>query len=227
MNTKIKLLITLTMGMYFFTGCNNGSTTTTEKDTDSAKNSDTKSDTMDKKMNMDNMKPDNAMMTSMNKMMDNMSGMKMSGDFDMDFANMMIEHHQGAIDMSEQEFKSGKDDGIKEIAKRIITNQTDEQAKLRDIVKNLKPMKMDMGKHDELTKEMEAMKAERNNIKMSGNIDKDFAMMMISHHESAVKMAKAELSHGMNTELKKIAQKEINDQTKEISEFKSWLSSSK
>ena len=223
MYTKIKLVM-LVAGMYFFTGCDNGSTTTTDKDTDSSKMSNAKTDSMDKKMNMDNMKSGNGLMASMNKMMDKMSGMQMSGDFDMDFANMMIEHHQGAIDMSAIEVKSGTDAGIKSIAKHISINQTDEQSKLRDIIKTLKPMKMEMGKHDELTKEMDNMKAGMSKMQMAGNTDKDFAMMMISHHESAIKMAKAELSHGMNSDLKKIAQKEISDQTKEISEFKSWLS---
>ncbi len=222
MYTKIKLL-TLAAGMFFFTGCDNGSTTTTDKDTDLTKMSNTKSDTMDKKMNMDNMKSDNGMMTSMNKMMDNMSGMKMSGDFDMDFANMMIEHHQGAIDMSEEELKSGSDAKLKAKAQEIITKQKEEQNKLKDIVKNSKPMKMGGEKHDELGKQMDDMKADMSKMQMTGNTDKDFAMMMISHHESAIKMAKAELSHGMNAELKKIAQKEISDQTKEISEFKSWM----
>lgn len=216
MITKIKL-VTLVAAMYFLPACNDSATTTDKDTSDNTKMSSMANDSSASKMS------GKGLMTSMNAMMDKMGSMKMSGDFDIDFANMMIEHHQGAIDMSGQEFKSGKDDGIKEIAKRIITNQTDEQAKLRDIVKNLKPMKMDMGKHDELTKEMDVMKAEMSGIKMSGNIDKDFAMMMISHHESAVKMATAELSHGMNTELKKIAQKEINDQTKEINEFKSWM----
>ena len=100
MNTKIKLLITLATGMYFFTGCDNGTTTTTDKDkTDTTKMSNMKNDTMDKKMSMDDMKMDNGLMNSMNAMMDKMSSMKMTGDFDLDFANMMIEHHQGAIDM--------------------------------------------------------------------------------------------------------------------------------
>ncbi len=226
MNTKIRLL-TLAACMYFFTGCDNGSTTTTDKDTDSTKMSNTKSDTMDKKMNMDKMKSNNGMMTSMNKMMDNMSSMKMSGDFDMDFANMMIEHHQGAIDMSEEELKSGTDEKMKGMAQNIITAQKEEQSKLRDIVKNSKPMKMEMGKHDELTKGMDDMKSDMGKMQMSGNTDKDFAMMMISHHESAIKMAKAELSHGMNAQLKQMAQKIISDQTKEIGEFKSWISTNK
>jgi len=223
MYTKIKVL-TLAAGIFFFTGCDNGSTTTTDKDTDTTKMSSTKSDTMDKKMNMDNMKSNNGMMTSMTKMMDNMSSMKMSGDFDMDFANMMIEHHQGAIDMSEEELKSGTDEKMKAKAQNIITKQKDEQNKLKDIVKNSKPMKMDMGKHDELSKEMDNMKTDLSKMQMSGNTDKDFATMMISHHEGAIKMSKDELSHGMNAELKQMAKKVIDDQTKEIAEFKSWIS---
>jgi len=179
---------------------------------------------MDKKMNMDNMKSNNGMMTSMTKMMDNMSSMKMSGDFDMDFANMMIEHHQGAIDMSEEELKSGTDEKMKAKAQDIITKQKDEQNKLKDILKNSKPMKMDMGKHDELSKEMDNMKTDMSKMQMSGNTDKDFATMMISHHEGAIKMSKDELSHGMNAELKQMAKKVIDDQTKEIAEFKSWIS---
>ncbi len=218
MNTKIKLL-TLAVSMYFITGCDNNSTTSTDKNTDSTKMSNTKGDTMGTKMNMEN-----AMMSSMNTMMEKMTAMKMSGDFDMDFANMMIEHHQGAIDMSEEEVKSGMDEKLKTMARNIISAQKEEQSKLRDIVKSSKPMKMEMGKHDELTKGMADMKMNMSSMQMTGSTDNNFGMMMIPHHESAIKMAKAELSHGMNAQLKRIAQKIISDQTKEIGEFKSRLS---
>ncbi len=226
MYTKIKVL-TLAAGMFIYAGCDNGSTTTTDKDTDSTKMSNIKTDTLDKKMNMDNMKSDNGLMTAMNKMMDKMSSMQMSGDFDMDFANMMIEHHQGAIDMSEEELKSGTDAKLKAKAQEIITKQKEEQNNLKDMVKNMKSMKMGGANHDELSKGMEEMKTKMSGMQMSGNADKDFAMMMISHHEGAIKMSKDELSHGMNNELKQMAKKGIDDQTKEIGEFKSWLSSGK
>ena len=222
MNAKIKLFFAIAPAMYFITSCNNDTTssTTDKKDTSTTQTSTTGKDTMSK---MNDMPMDNGLMTSMNSMMDKMSSMKMTGDFDMDFANMMIEHHQGAIDMSEAELKSGSDEKMKAMAQSIITKQKEEQAMLRDIVKNNKPMKMDMGKHDELSKNMEDMKANMSNMKMSGNTDKDFATMMISHHESAVKMSKDEVSHGMNAKLKEMAKKGIADQTKEIGEFKSWL----
>lgn len=58
-------------------------------------------------------------------------------------------------------------------------------------------------------------------------MDKDFAIMMNSHHESGIKMSKDELSHGMNAQLKQMAQKGISDQTKEVNELEAWLSHNK
>ncbi len=58
---------------------------------------------------------------------------------------------------------------------------------------------------------------------MTGNADKDFALMMIPHHEAAISMANDLLAHGKNPELKKMAQKIIDDQTKEIEDRKAWL----
>lgn len=227
MNAKIKVAFALATGFFLLTACGND-TTTDKNNTDTAATSIVKTDTVDKKTSMgDTMQMDNGLMSAMNKMMDKMTGMQMSGDFDMDFANMMVEHHQGAIDMSQEELKSGKDEKMKAMAQNIITMQKEEQGKLTEIIKNSKPMKMGGEKHDELSKETDGMKADMGKMQMSGNMDKDFAMMMASHHESAIKMSKDELSHGMNANLKQIAKKGIEDQTKEISEFKSWMSSNK
>ena len=88
-------------------------------------------------------------------------------------------------------------------------------------------MTMDMGKHDELNEETKAMAEDMKNMQMTKNTDQDFARMMIFHHDSAVEMAKAEISHGMNAELKTMAKMIIADQTKEIAEFKNWLSANK
>ena len=39
----------------------------------------------------------------------------------------------------------------------------------------------------------------------SGNVDRDFARMMIPHHQGAVDMALAELRHGRNERLRLLA----------------------
>lgn len=176
---------------------------------------------------------DNAMMKSMNSMMDSMNKMQMTGDFDHDFATMMIEHHQRAIDMAQVEVQSGKDDKIKGMAQNIIATQKAEQEKLRAFVSGHTPKKDEGhshgdGKgHNELQEAMHTMMNNMNGMKMSGDTDKDFAMMMIPHHQSAVDMAKNELSHGKEVEIKQMAQKMIADQNKEIKEFQAWLDSHK
>jgi hypothetical protein len=53
-------------------------------------------------------------------------------------------------------------------------------------------------------------------IKPSGDVDQDFAAMMIPHHQGAMAMAQAELRHGHNELLRRIAQEIIVDQQQEI-----------
>ncbi|KQY80871.1 hypothetical protein ASD35_03215 [Pelomonas sp. Root1444] len=64
-------------------------------------------------------------------------------------------------------------------------------------------------------------------MKMTGDTDKDFAMMMKMHHQQALDMAKAEVEHGKSAELKAMAQKMIKDQTQEIAKLDAWLQKSK
>ena len=50
----------------------------------------------------------------------------------------------------------------------------------------------------------------------TGDVDADFAAMMIPHHQGAIDMALAELRHGRNEQLRRIAQEIIVDQQQEI-----------
>jgi hypothetical protein len=50
----------------------------------------------------------------------------------------------------------------------------------------------------------------------TGDVDRDFAAMMIPHHQGAIDMAVAELRYGANPQLKRIAQEIIVDQQQEI-----------
>lgn len=171
-------------------------------------------------------KMDNSMMESMKMTMSKMKGMTMTGDFDLDFANMMIMHHQAAIDMSEVELAKGSDAQIKTMAQKIITAQKAEIAQLQQFASQHKmtEAKMEHGeKHNELGETMNRMEVKMLAMQMSGNTDMDFVMMMIPHHESAIAMAQNEIEHGKEFELKKLAQKIITDQTKEINDFKAWL----
>jgi len=60
-------------------------------------------------------------------------------------------------------------------------------------------------------------------IKPSGDVDQDFAAMMIPHHQGAMDMAQAELRHGHNEQLRRIAQEIIVDQQQEIAAMRQAL----
>src|ERR1700744_1478295 len=53
-------------------------------------------------------------------------------------------------------------------------------------------------------------------IKPTGDVDADFAAMMIPHHQGAIDMALSELRHGKNEQLRRIAQEIIVEQQQEI-----------
>jgi uncharacterized protein (DUF305 family) len=57
----------------------------------------------------------------------------------------------------------------------------------------------------------------------SGNVDRDFAAMMIAHHQGAIDMALAELRHGRNEQLRRLAQAIVIEQQQEIAAMQAVL----
>jgi len=227
-NNKINFGLTLVLGLFLLQACTNK---TKEDNTMDNKNDSSAEQTFQK---------NEAMMKTMTDMMGKMKGMQMTGDFDLDFLNMMIAHHQGAIDMSHVELTSGRDATMKKMAENIIAAQKAEIAAMQaEVAKHEAGEKKETtkahdhsgdhshGEHNELMDAMTTMETSMASMKMSGNTDKDFAMMMIMHHQSAIDMAKNELSHGSHLEVKEMAQKMIVDQNKEIGEFQNWLNNQK
>ena len=166
----------------------------------------------------------NSLMQSMNKSTTAMNNAKINGDFDYDFANLMIMHHQMAIDMSQVEIQKGSDQTIKNMANGIIVAQKIEIRIMQQFLQNYKiPLSNNLLNQSlKLTTEMKERKDKMNAIKMTNNIDKDYVAMMIPHHESAVEMAKSQLLFGTQNNLVALAKNIIEDQNFEINEFKKW-----
>jgi uncharacterized protein (DUF305 family) len=57
----------------------------------------------------------------------------------------------------------------------------------------------------------------------TGNPDVDFVRGMIPHHQGAIDMAKIQLKHGKDAEVRKLAEQIIKDQEKEIAQMQAWL----
>src|SRR5262245_20161320 len=53
-------------------------------------------------------------------------------------------------------------------------------------------------------------------VEPSGDVDADFVATMVPHHQGAIEMAQAELRHGRNEALRRLAQEIVVEQTEEI-----------
>jgi uncharacterized protein (DUF305 family) len=62
---------------------------------------------------------------------------------------------------------------------------------------------------------------------MTGDPDRDFAMMMKLHHQQGVDMAEMQLMHGKSPAMKSMAKQIIAAQNKEIAQFDRWLGKQK
>jgi uncharacterized protein (DUF305 family) len=167
---------------------------------------------------------DNELMQSMSKTNATMNNAKMNGDFDYDFANLMIMHHQMAIDMSRVQIEKGSDQIIKNMANGIVVAQEIEIREMQQFIKNYKiPTTNNQTSNSyKIATEMKSMMQKMNEVKMTDNIDKDYVAMMIPHHQSAVAMAKMQLQFGTQNELVDLSKNIIEDQTFEINELKKW-----
>jgi uncharacterized protein (DUF305 family) len=63
---------------------------------------------------------------SMEKMHGDMRAIKPSGNSDVDFVNLMLPHHQAAINMARTELLYGQDPQMRRLAQEIVTDQQSE-----------------------------------------------------------------------------------------------------
>ena len=71
---------------------------------------------------------------------------------------------------------------------------------------------------------MERMDTGMKSGPMNGDVDHDFATMMMPHHQGAIDMAKAELLYGKDPVMRRLAKGIIVDQQSEIQAMQLWLS---
>lgn len=74
---------------------------------------------------------DKAFIGAMHDMMDGMHSTPPTGNTDADFVHMMLPHHQAAVDMAKAELQYGKDEGLKALARDIVTAQEKEIALMK------------------------------------------------------------------------------------------------
>jgi uncharacterized protein (DUF305 family) len=70
---------------------------------------------------------------------------------------------------------------------------------------------------------MMKMHDEMSAIQRTGDADTDFVRLMLPHHQAAVDMARVQLLHGRDPQIRRLAQEIISDQQLEIELMQLWL----
>ncbi|MBD3887110.1 DUF305 domain-containing protein [Phormidium tenue FACHB-886] len=84
----------------------------------------------------DNLPDHNTLNQALISMNTAMSRVPMTGNPDVDFAVMMIPHHQGAVDMAKAELRYGTDSRLRRLAQEIIVTQQSEIALMQLILEH-------------------------------------------------------------------------------------------
>jgi uncharacterized protein (DUF305 family) len=137
------------------------------------------------------------------------------------FFQMMIPHHQQAIEMSELAITRAQDPFILELAEQISGAQDPEIDQMKGwLTAAGASLEMDHAM------DMDGMLTEEQMQELAGasgaDFDRLFAQYMIEHHRGAIGML-GMVKKTQNAEVAKIAQDILVGQTKEIEEMKTWL----
>ena len=143
---------------------------------------------------------------TVDEMMHGMHSFKPTGNNDVDFARMMIEHHRGAVAMARVEVENGNDTALRAFAHKVIADQNKEIDFMNEfVVKATKTASQNsVAFQKALNESMIAMMG--NNSTVYNEVDKDFAARLIPHHQSVGDMAKGHLSYGADKELRKLCE---------------------
>ena len=158
-------------------------------------------------------------------------------DADTMFAQMMIPHHEQAVQMSEVMLaKDDLDPDIEALANKIVAAQGPEIDRLEQMLQTWgEPTSAaagDMG-HESMGHDsdsgsgMEGMMTEEDMDQLQAAEGDEaaelFLTQMTEHHRGAIDMAKEEVTNGQNSQAIAMAQKVIDDQEAEIQEMDGLL----
>lgn len=155
------------------------------------------------------------------------------GEFDELFINMMVPHHQGAVEMAKIALQRAEHPEVKEMANAIIAGQEDEITRMKDWKQewygsSSTPSMSEMPSLEEMPGmggmgHAMDMQAEVDRLKAAAEpFDLAFIDAMIPHHKSAIDAANLALNQAVHPEIKELAQAILTAQKKEIDQMNSW-----
>jgi len=144
---------------------------------------------------------------------------------DVSYAQMMIQHHSQALEMTEPAPDRAESTKVKRLAERIAAAQGPEITAMKGwLTTHGKDAKTDEHDHDHEHAAMPGMATEAQLKKLRAAkgkaFDELFLTLMITHHEGAVSMATDVKAQGNNIQIEEMADDVIAQQTSEITRMR-------
>jgi len=145
-------------------------------------------------------------------------------DADVMFAQMMIPHHEQAIEMSDIALdpNTGASAAVIALATQIKGAQDPEISQMKNLLTTWgMPMEMGSMDHSSMMDGMLSLEDMDSLGQLKGaEFDKAWAKGMIAHHEGAIAMANDVLANGKNSEILALANAVVSGQSTEIETLK-------
>ena len=135
------------------------------------------------------------------------------------FADSMIPHHEGAVEMARVGLENAEHEEIRQLSRDIIDSQQAEIGMFNQLRSELEGPGMQMS--DEEMNEAMGM-TDPQELARKRPFDKAFIDAMIPHHESAIAMAEVALQESENPEIRRIAEDIVSAQEREIEQMRQW-----
>ena len=129
------------------------------------------------------------------------------GEHDRRFIEMMVPHHQDAIEMAQKAVQFAKHPELLPFAQKIIDVQTAENQQMRTLYRQWYGRELPGTTPQPYTWES----------------DEAFLQEMITHHQMGVHMARMEVRMGRRAPLRELARGMVSGQTAEIAQMSEWL----
>jgi uncharacterized protein (DUF305 family) len=145
-------------------------------------------------------------------------------DYDLQFLDTMIAHHQGAVEMARLALTKNSHPEIQALANTMNVSQEKEIAQMKEWREA-----WFRGKPQAVNMDMAGMKDSMKGMDMQGlqsldgqDFDVEFIHQMTPHHEGAVVMAKEAVQKSQRPEIKELANQIITAQQKEVKQMAEW-----
>ena len=149
---------------------------------------------------------------------------------DTEFAQMMVIHHEGAIEMADAAVDRAATDDVRALAERISAAQGPEIDTMTGWLERWgedMPHDADMGDMGHGGMDMDGMDQEAAMDELRGlegeEFDRRFLELMIDHHEGALEMSEEHLGDGQNPAALELAVQIVAAQEAEIAEMREML----